>query len=763
MISAAWDWYYGSQDEELLADCEFGEPYSIKRYTNKNICVRPATLNNGLQVTIFTQVKTRPKDVTDLEKCSKRLKLLRHPNILRHIGFVCTETEAHLVTERVSPLYLQFETADANEVSSGIYDIAQALNFLHEKAGLSHNAVSIESIYVAEGGAWKLSNFEYACPFEEATADHLKTIKRPKEIMPPEESDSHVGFPIEKKYGHCRDVYALGILLGIFNKEARFASEVKTQELQDLLEEILQKEYTNRPKISELLDTAILTSEYIQIVNFLQSITLKNKADKKKFFSGLIARLKKACISDELIAKRIAKLILSPVVLSETDAVENILPRLLSPIPLRTQVSSNGLISSSMFARHVIPQIVDLMDIKILHVRLALVRNFHRYVHMFDKTVLQDAVLPEILLGLHDANNQLVKESLHALADAVPIVGGDLIVGAEREKIFGFGMPKFNGSVLIDASSLAYEIKPKRKPKPPKKKSPVRPLTLLEMAMRRQQSPSKRQTQKQRDLMMLKQHELAMTFVSTAPKTNGITPSLKEEEVVLEVSCEGNHIDLTQSLSNGVNGYAVTKAIVPESVITVAEAKQPLPETNKANTDHYDIRKKEIRQPEVETWAGSGSEEETWDNFDTFDNDDIEHPSIEAKSIKPAEDSQLLNDHNFASTNTKGETEKPESTMQQNTENLGNEFEIAVKVASIATNSEPDFFADMTPDIPTRKVPVLPTPPLSQNLMIRSGSVTTESLSTKSSPISVSFTANDDLADDEATDGWENDTIAWDD
>lgn len=782
MISAAWDWYYGSQDEELLADCEFGVPYSTKRCTNREICIRPATLNNGLQVTIFTQIKSRPKEVTDLEKSSKRLKLLRHPNILRHIGFVCTETEVHLVTERVSPLYLQFETADANEATSGIYDIAQALNFIHEKAGLSHNAVSIESIFVTEGGSWKLSSFEYACHFEEATADHLKSIKRPKDIMPPEESDNRVGFPIDKKYGHCRDVYALGILLGIFNKQTRFTSEIKTQDLEDLLEEILQKEYTNRPKVSELLDTAILASEYIQIVNFLQSITLKNKADKKRFFAGLIARLKKACISDELIAKRIAKLLLSPVVLSETEAVELILPRLLTPIPIRPRVPSQGLITSSMFARHVIPRIVDMMEIKIIHVRLALVRNFHRYVHMFDKTVLQDVVLPEILLGLHDSNNQLVKASLHALADSVPIVGGDLIVGAEREKIFGFGMPKFNGSVLVDASSLAHEIKPKRKPKPPKKKSPVRPMTLLEMAMQRKQSPSKK-TQKQRDLMMLKQYELALTLDSTEPKTNGAAPHLQQEQEVLRVTYEENHVDLTHAVpvSPQVNGYAITKVKVPEDESFSPKKAKTVPEPQEEIIDKpvHDspIQTKEVRQPEVETWAGSGSEEETWDDFDAFENNN-ENQSTETKSVlnSPSDDEMQIPES--LTTEMKSNTSRSSSakndkdrkmdsvsdTGKQSVEILGNEFEIAVKVAPTATNREPDFFADMTPVIPTRKVPVLPSPQLPQlpQKQVRSGSVTTESLSAKSSPISVSFTANDDLADDEATDGWENDTIAWD-
>jgi len=43
---------------------------------------------------------------------------------------------------------------------------------------------------------------------------------------------------------------------------------------------------------------------------------------------------------------------------------------------------------------------------------------------------------------LGDSNNQLVQASLHALADAVPVVGGDVIVGSGRRKIFSLAMPK---------------------------------------------------------------------------------------------------------------------------------------------------------------------------------------------------------------------------------------------------------------------------------------------------------------------------------
>ena len=48
----------------------------------------------------------------------------------------------------------------------------------------------------------------------------------------------------------------------------------------------------------------------------------------------------------------------------------------------------------------------------------------------------------QILLGLRDTDDQLVALSLHAVADLVPIMGGEVVIGAHRSKIFSQNTPK---------------------------------------------------------------------------------------------------------------------------------------------------------------------------------------------------------------------------------------------------------------------------------------------------------------------------------
>ena len=57
---------------------------------------------------------------------------------------------------------------------------------------------------------------------------------------------------------------------------------------------------------------------------------------------------------------------------------------------------SGGILPDSVFARYVIPRIVDLFKSRLVHVRLVLLENFSKFVHLFEKSVLHDVVLPEV-------------------------------------------------------------------------------------------------------------------------------------------------------------------------------------------------------------------------------------------------------------------------------------------------------------------------------------------------------------------------------
>ena len=60
---------------------------------------------------------------------------------------------------------------------------------------------------------------------------------------------------------------------------------------------------------------------------------------------------------------------------------------------------------------------------------------------MFHTVVLEEEVLPQLLLGIRDCHDHLVAESLRALAELVPILGASKVIGKKQRKVFADGTP----------------------------------------------------------------------------------------------------------------------------------------------------------------------------------------------------------------------------------------------------------------------------------------------------------------------------------
>ena len=56
----------------------------------------------------------------------------------------------------------------------------------------------------------------------------------------------------------------------------------------------------------------------------------------------------------------------------------------------------------------------------------------------------------QVLLGVKDNNDSLVELSLRALADMVPLLGGDTVIGCHRVRIFAEGKPNVGTFSFLD-------------------------------------------------------------------------------------------------------------------------------------------------------------------------------------------------------------------------------------------------------------------------------------------------------------------------
>ena len=63
----------------------------------------------------------------------KRLRVLRHPNVLKFLSSYASQETIYLLTELASPLDVFIKALGQIEAIKGLRDVATGLQFLHEK------------------------------------------------------------------------------------------------------------------------------------------------------------------------------------------------------------------------------------------------------------------------------------------------------------------------------------------------------------------------------------------------------------------------------------------------------------------------------------------------------------------------------------------------------------------------------------------------------------------------------------------------------
>ncbi|KFP62292.1 Protein-associating with the carboxyl-terminal domain of ezrin, partial [Cariama cristata] len=690
----------------------------------------------------------------------KHLKTLRHPCLLRFLSCTVEANGIHLVTERVKPLEMVLETLSSAEICAGIYDVLLALIFLHDRGNLTHNNVCLSSVFVSEDGHWKLGGMETVCNFSEATPEFLCHVKsvRDQSCIPCEEMSADFKI-LPSSYGHARDAYAFGTmvenLLSVLNDQV--SADILSSFQQTLRCTLLNPDPKCRPPLSRLLSHEFFRNDFLEVVNFLKTLTLKSEEEKTEFF-------KVAGLSEELIASRLVPLLLNQLVFAEPVAVKSFLPHLLGPKKEQIGESQTScLLSPALFQTHVIPVLLKLFEVHEEHVRMVLLSHIHAYAELFSREELKNIILPQVLLGLRDTSDSIVAITLHSLAVLVSLLGPEVVVGGERTKIFKSSAPSF-----MKTADLSPE------------ESPSHVLS----------------NQRNQTCRPLKNNSSVFPIAANVPVKK---LSVRQDNPLALKTGEQD----TQSPLNGIPGSINTLGSSRSSLTTSEKPAEEWPdwsepeETDTEKTVNIQIQPRVPRGSVGAYFAEHVVDEKPWDDFEprspspelssgncltvTQADDAVETPrplpgthqlSKEFKSLRLSLPTTSCPGNSWSNDKWDhqeqlGETVLPKMTFQERLKSspesgLGEEFTIKVKRKPVR-DPELDWFADMIPDIkPSAAILILPEARTEVVVPSHSGVVSSREGASQNVLFSSKFAAADVIEAEAA--GWgEEDELNWED
>lgn len=372
---------------------------------------------------------------TPLEKFSNNLLKYRHPCIVRYISAWQQRSTLHLATEYVQPLSQVLITQTPLQICIGLNNILRALVFLHNQAGMSHNNISVSAVYVTGDGQWKLGGLQYLCSFSELTPAYLKhaRIHRYDKAVDPNEDS----YTLTTKV----DQYGFAVLVEDVYRNHKNDDVPHLREFKKYCRDYLQHDDpVQRPDLSAVLQHNFFNHEFISIYKFLNFLPLKTEEEKCQVFTNILDNLK--CYDEETVAKQLGGLLLSRLTMLDQTARKDVIPFILKPKNERSQNGEHtGFFSLSIFKEHVKPRLMQLFGVRDSQIRTLLLTHFSKFVHVFSHEELSQHILPELLLGIKDTDDNLVAATLICLSELVPILGGDTVIGGKRSKFFTDGRP----------------------------------------------------------------------------------------------------------------------------------------------------------------------------------------------------------------------------------------------------------------------------------------------------------------------------------
>ena len=385
--------------------------------------------------------------ITKLKTGFQHLSRLKHPNILRVISplredksYLSFETEPIFASlsnllknyTNLSPVpqaIEHFANNEALELKMGLFQLTNAVQFLHRSANLIHLNICPESVIVAADGAWKLAGFEFSF-----YSNYKPGGATSSEMFHANEFDSKANFSgatlpnldflgpevvFIRRFDYASDIFSLGCLIyllfaqkplisaqhNVLSYKQRIEGLVPLdfsripQDGHETLQALLSVDIAKRMDADGLLSSAFFGDILLRSLMFADSLANKEAPLKAKFFKGLQRLVPK-------YSHRLLKLRLLPPLLRELrfpEQVPFIIPSIFA--------ICGAALTDKEFREVVLPCLLPLFNKDApnsVQIAISLLENMEFFIQKSPEAVVGTHVIPLICWSMNcgDANLQ---------------------------------------------------------------------------------------------------------------------------------------------------------------------------------------------------------------------------------------------------------------------------------------------------------------------------------------------------------------------
>ncbi|KAG8564022.1 hypothetical protein GDO81_016297 [Engystomops pustulosus] len=375
----------------------------------------------GDPVSVFTyEIRPGAEEQTQAAKSAlKRIKTLRHPNILAYVDGLETDKSLYIVTEPVTSLGTYIKSrADTGgiselEASWGLHQIVKALSFLTNDCNLVHNNVYMSAVFVDRAGEWKLGGLDYMYP---AGSEESAPKKGPEleKYNPPEKSDR------SKNSGEkwSADMWCLGCLIWeVFNGSLPRPTALRSlgkipKSLVPHYCELVGANPKIRPNPSRFLQNCcapggFFSNSFVETNLFLEEIQIKDPAERQTFFEQLSEHLDS--FPEDFCRHKILPQLLTAFEFGSAGAV------ILTPL-----FKIGKFLNADEYQQKIIPIIVKMFSSTDRAMRIRLLQQMENFIQYLNEPTVNSQIFPHVVNGFMDTNPAIREQTVKSMLLLAP-------------------------------------------------------------------------------------------------------------------------------------------------------------------------------------------------------------------------------------------------------------------------------------------------------------------------------------------------------